>query len=169
MSPSARDGASPEEYLPIVAERYGIGKERRCGGLAVARSLLREQLERIEETAVGVDLVMKVGPGRPAGCADAADDIAAVHARSLLHLEAGEMAVASLESEAMIDDDQVAVCTLIAGVRDAAGGRRIHRLTLVADNVEARIEVGGTVHRIPSPTHPRGEPTGIRTERGHFP
>ena len=46
--------------------------------LLVAGSLLGEELERIEEPAVGEHLVVEVVAGGAAGGADAADDVAAL-------------------------------------------------------------------------------------------
>ena len=77
--------------------------------LAVARLLLREELQRIEEPAVGHHLVVQVIAGGAPGGAEAADHVAALHVRALLHVEAGEVAVAGLEAEAVIDDDEVSV------------------------------------------------------------
>jgi hypothetical protein len=65
------------------------------------------------------------------------------------------MAVPGLESEAVIDNDQVAVRALIPDMNDAAGGRRVDRRALVADDVEAGVEVVIAVHRIAPRAHPR--------------
>src|SRR6185295_8957342 len=67
-------------------------------GSAVARPL-REQLQRIEEPAVGVHLVVEVVAGGASGRADVADDVATLHFRALLDAEIEEVAVAGLEAE----------------------------------------------------------------------
>ena len=71
--------------------------------------MLREELERVEESTVGQHLVVKVGAGRTAGRADASDQITALDVVTLMNLEAREMSVASLEPESVIDDDQIEI------------------------------------------------------------
>ena len=51
-----------------------------ASGKGTQAALLCEQLERIEEATVRVDLVVEVGPRGPTGGADAADDVPAVDA-----------------------------------------------------------------------------------------
>ena len=55
--------------------------------LAVARLLLREQLQRIEEPAVGHHFVVQVIAGGAPGGAEAADDFPAFHVLALLHVK----------------------------------------------------------------------------------
>src|SRR5688500_10230362 len=133
--------------------------------LAVARTLLGEELQRVEQSTVGVDFVVEVASGGPAGGADGADDIAAVHPVALFDVELGQVAVPSLQPEPVVDNDQVAIRALIAGVDDAAGSRRVDRLTLVADDIEARVEVVRAVHRVAPAPHAGGKPSMGRPER----
>ena len=113
-----------EEYLPIVRETAGgsaLGKpttRRTCSRepLLGAGLLLREELERIEELAVGEHLVVEVVAGRPAGGADVADEVAALHLGALLDREVEQVAVARLETEAVVEDDR--------GCRSRPGSRR---------------------------------------------
>jgi hypothetical protein len=61
---------------------------------------------------------MQVVTRGAAGRADLADDVAALDLGALLDGVALEVPVAGLEPEAMVDDDQVPVCALVADVRD---------------------------------------------------
>ena len=131
MTNHANGELTTKEYLPIVASGSAIGKETRQkrGELLSARLLLCEQPERIEEAAVGEHLVVEVGAGCAASGTQAANQIAALNAVALMDLEAGKVSVARLESEPVVDDDEIAVSTLSPRVGHDAGGCRIDRLT----------------------------------------
>src|SRR5687767_5429815 len=124
-----------------------------AGELLRARLLLRQQLKRIEEPAVREDFVMEVIAGRAAGRAETSDDVAALHALALLDREAGEVAVLRLQAEAVIDDHEVAVRALMADEGDVARGGRLHRLSLFAGDVEARMVVGAARDRVAPVAH----------------
>ena len=61
--------------------------------------------------------------------------------RALLHRVVEQVPVARLQAETVVDDDEIAVAALIAGVRDGAGRRGVHRLAAFARDVEAGMEV----------------------------
>jgi hypothetical protein len=80
---------TPKEYLPIVAVRLRIGKKPQVvSELAVARLLLREELQRIEESAVGHHLVVEVIAGCTTCGSEAADHLAALNVVAGLDQEA---------------------------------------------------------------------------------
>src|SRR5439155_22889194 len=108
--------------------------------LRIGRNGLRQELERIDQLAVGENLVVKMRAGRAAGRSDVADDLAALHGRARLHREGAQVAVARREAEGVLDDDQVAV---VAGIRrrvDDAVSRRENRLTFLRGDVETLME-----------------------------
>ena len=126
--------------------------------LAVARLLLREELQRIEEPAVGHHLVVQVIAGGAPGGAEAADHFSAFDVRALLHVEAGEVTVASLESEPVIDNDEVSVAAGISRLRDYAGSGRLDRLAFIARDIKPGVVVAATGDRIGAGAHSRREP-----------
>ena len=133
--------ANYEGISTDCSQRLRIGKETAGNGeLPVARLLLREELQRIEEPAVGQHLVVEVSAGGAPGGAEAADHVAALDVAPFLHLEAGEVAVARFESEPVVDDDQVAVGALIPGLCDDAGGGGVDRLALIAGDIEPGVD-----------------------------
>src|ERR1044071_7824574 len=94
----ARCRTLSKEYQPIVAVRLPIGKETRClswprpsarrgRGVLVARLLIGQEPQRVEQGAVGQHLVVQVIAGGAAGAADAPDDVAALHLIALAHGE----------------------------------------------------------------------------------
>src|SRR5687768_7855770 len=105
-----------------------------CGletGLLRARLLLSEQLQRVEESAVGADFVVQVITGGAPGGAQTPNHVSALDGLPGLDAERRQVPVLRFEAESMVDDDQVAVRALIARLRDAAGGRGEDRLTLL--------------------------------------
>ena len=99
--------------------------------LLVARLLLGEELERVEELPVGKHLVVEVIPGGAARGADVADDVAAVDLIAFLDREREQVTVLRLETEPVVEDDQVAVVALIGRSGDPARGRRVPSISAV--------------------------------------
>src|SRR5262249_56597693 len=77
--------------------------------------------------------------GRASGGADLADDLADADHLPDLDVDLREVAVAGGEPVAVVDLDQVAVAALAAGHGDDAGGGRMHRLAVVAAQVDAGV------------------------------
>src|SRR5438067_288415 len=94
---------------------------RRTSRLLVARFLLREELERVEELAVGQHLVVQMVARRAARVADMADHVAAIDLLTGLDLVVQQVTVPRLEAEAVVHGDQVAVAAFPADMRDRAG------------------------------------------------
>ena len=75
------------------------------------------------------------------------------------------MAVAGLETESVVDDDEIAVGALVSRLRDDAGGGGVNRLTLLAGDIETGVEVGAAGDRIRPRAHARREPAMGRPDR----
>ena len=71
------------------------------GNLLVARLLVGQQPQRVEEGAVGQHLVVQVVARGAAGAADAPDDVAALHLVVLADRERQQVAVAGFETVAV--------------------------------------------------------------------
>src|SRR5438132_5774458 len=117
------------------------GPFRSANSLLGAGLLLREELKRIEELAVGEHLVVQMIAGRPAGVADVPDNVAALYLGALLDAVVEQMAVACLEAEAVVEDDQVAIAALETGVRHGARSGGVDRLSALAGDVEPGVEI----------------------------
>src|SRR5229473_4054856 len=106
----------------------------------VMRNGLGQELERIEQSAVGENLVVEVRAGRTAGRSDVADDVAAFHRLAGLHFEHAQMRIPRREVEVVAKDDQVAVVARVRrGVHSAVRGRE-HRAASFRRNVDALME-----------------------------
>src|SRR5262245_40819745 len=143
-------------------------------GLLRAGLLLREELEGIEEPAVRHHLVVEVRAGRAAGASELADQLTALHMVAGVDHECGEVTVAGLEPEPVVEDDQVAVATGVARLRHNTCGSRVNRLALLAGDIEAGMVVGVAGQRVHARTHcgcepPLGWPDRRRRGRQRIP
>ena len=126
---------------------------------------LGQELQRVDQLAVGENFVVQVRAGRAAGRADVADDVAALDVLARLDVERAQMAVARRQAEAVLEDDQVAV---VAGVRrrlDRAVGRRVDRLALVGGDVDALMKARLAGERIAAAAERAGQPAVRRPDR----
>src|SRR5687767_27403 len=114
--PSVDGGVSSD------CSRAGTGSARKpqiVGRLSVSR-LLREKLQRIDQPAVGCDLVMQMVPGGAPRGADLSDDVASLDFGSWFDKELQQVPVPSLQAEPVIDHDEIAVRALISHLADRA-------------------------------------------------
>src|SRR5207244_8919783 len=69
------------------------------------------------------------------------------------------------ETEAVLDDDQVAVIARVSDRLDRAVGGRVHRLAFFSGDVEALVEPGLAGERIAAAAEGSGEPAMRRPDR----
>src|SRR6185295_8534858 len=91
---------------------------------------------------------MQVGTGCSTGRTDKPDDVAASHALSGGDGEAGKMTEARLDAEAVVEEDAVAVVTVVAGRFDHAVGGGANGRAFVGGDIETRMIVGAARERI---------------------
>src|ERR1700739_493245 len=109
MKPRRTLGQTKDER---EVRRVHLGLERilAAGGEAAAMGDRNaEILIGVDRDVVDANFVVKMGTGGAAALADIADHVAAVHALSRGHGEAGKMAIAGADPVAMIDHDGFAV------------------------------------------------------------
>ena len=132
--------AAPLSRLGEPYSAAGSNPGNRCGDrqpedLTVAR-LLREEPERIDQAAVRDHLVVEVIARGSTRCADQRNDVAPLNLRTSPDEVFQEMPIARFKTEAMVNDDQVAVRALPTDVPDRAVCRRIDRLAAFAGNID---------------------------------
>src|SRR5262252_3546793 len=80
--------------------------------------------------------------GRPAGRADVADHVAALHRVAGLHVIRAQMAVTRGQPERVLEDDQVAVVARITRGLHHAVSRRVDGLAFFSGDVDSRVVRG---------------------------
>src|SRR6185369_6896722 len=101
---------------------------------------------------------MEVVTGGSAGVANVADDVAAFHLCAALDGVVEQMPITRLQTETMIENDQVAVAAVKADVRDGAVRGREYRLTALASDIKPRVEIGASGDGIGATSHCGGKP-----------
>ena len=96
-----------------------------------------------------------MAPGRPSGCTDVPNDVAALDFITGINRKVEQVSVPRLQAESMVNREEIAVITLIASTGHGAGCGGKDGLASFSRNVEPGMIVSPAGERVATP--PRRE------------
>src|SRR5947209_3402917 len=149
-----------------LAERFPSSPRGARGLRRAGRGVVEYVGEGVDGIAVHPDLVVEMIAGRAAGIADPAHDVAALDPLARADLDAGHVAVAGGDPEAVGDVDRLAQAGDLAGLDDDAVGARPHRLARRRGDIDALVDAAAVGEGVAAVAEAAGQDAAHRGDGG---